>query len=151
MVARRSLKTLRRNRRILSLNCEFSHSLVQNSIVLIFKSIDRPPEMTVILLPLYDLMNSNQAFTSLLLSDLAATSNLNSTPVTHRRTPLVPLLISFTSYIFCHASTSSRARLYSRLLAIILTICIETGPSLALEELNIEIRLCRQVGSLPKW
>jgi hypothetical protein len=55
-------------------------------------------------------------------------------------------LISLSSYVFCHAASSSRSRAYSRMCLIILTIlCEEGGVRLAQEEGSLEIRLCRQV------
>jgi len=99
-------------------------------------------ERAVVLLPFYDLMNSNQAFTSMLLADLA--SMTSSTKSDSDRPAVLPLLVSLSSYIFCHAASSTRSKLYSRLCLIILTKLLESGPTLLADDMIVEVRLCRQ-------
>ncbi|CDR43369.1 RHTO0S08e00826g1_1 [Rhodotorula toruloides] len=96
-----------------------------------------PPEMVVVLLAFYELLNSNKTFCSLVFGERE-----EGAP------PSLPTeLISLTSYIVSHASvTTHRARLYSRLCLIILLILVEEGEaklSVARAE-GEEIRVCRQ-------
>ncbi|GAA5892010.1 hypothetical protein JCM5296_004660 [Sporobolomyces johnsonii] len=91
-----------------------------------------PNEMVVILLPFYDLLNSNKTFGSLVFSSVDGEAPI-----------LPPALISLSSYIVCHASTSLRAQLYSRLCLILLMILVEEGEGKLTAEAP-EIRLCRQ-------
>ncbi|KAI5474729.1 hypothetical protein MNV49_002530 [Pseudohyphozyma bogoriensis] len=95
-----------------------------------FKSM--PPELVVILLPFYDLLNSNKVFCGLIFTESALGPS-----------PLPPALISLSSYIFCHAAISERARCYARLCLIILTILVEEGEG-KLTAVADPIRLCRQ-------
>ncbi|GAA5918518.1 hypothetical protein JCM6882_001364 [Rhodosporidiobolus microsporus] len=95
-----------------------------------------PPEMVVLLLPFYELLNSNKTFGSLVFS--AGESEEGEPPA------LPPALISLSSYIVCHASLSVRSRLYSRLSLILLLILVEEGEGKLTPEEEEEIRLCRQ-------
>ncbi|BGP15057.1 hypothetical protein JCM10213_002799 [Rhodosporidiobolus nylandii] len=93
-----------------------------------------PPEMTVLLLPFFELLNSNKTFGSLVFAEEAD----GGAPA------LPPALISLSSYLACHASLSQRARLYSRLPLIIMLILVEEGEGKLTVEGAEEIRLCRQ-------
>ncbi|KAL8290109.1 hypothetical protein RQP46_003048 [Phenoliferia psychrophenolica] len=92
-----------------------------------------PAEVIVILLPFYDLLNSNKAFCGLVFNE-----TLDGAPP-----PLPPALISLSSYVLCHAAVSARARAYSRLCLILLTILVEEGEGKLATE-GVQIRLCRQ-------
>ncbi|GAA5971807.1 hypothetical protein JCM11641_001521 [Rhodosporidiobolus odoratus] len=93
-----------------------------------------PPEMLVLLLPLFELMNSNKTFCSLLFAE---------TP--DATAPALPsTLISLSSYVFCHAAVTSRSRIYSRLFLILLLILVEEGEGKLAVAVPDEIRLCRQ-------
>ncbi|BGP23834.1 hypothetical protein Rt10032_c05g2448 [Rhodotorula toruloides] len=96
-----------------------------------------PPEMVVVLLAFYELLNSNKTFCSLVFGERE-----DGAPP-----PLPTVLISLTSYLVSHASvTTRRARLYSRLFIIILLILVEEGEgklSVAREG-GEEIWVCRQ-------
>ncbi|BGP31189.1 hypothetical protein JCM10296v2_002953 [Rhodotorula toruloides] len=96
-----------------------------------------PPEMVVVLLAFYELLNSNKTFCSLVFGERE-----DGAP------PSLPTeLISLTSYIVSHASvTTHRASLYSRLCIIILLILVEEGEGkLSVpREGGEEIRVCRQ-------
>ncbi|GAA5926173.1 hypothetical protein JCM1841_001582, partial [Sporobolomyces salmonicolor] len=94
-----------------------------------------PLEMVVILLPFYDLLNSNKTFGSLVFSSVDGEDR--AAPI------LPPALISLSSYIVCHASASLRAQLYSRLCLILLMILVEEGEGKLTSEAP-EIRMCRQ-------
>ncbi|GAA5822072.1 hypothetical protein JCM11251_004848 [Rhodosporidiobolus azoricus] len=98
--------------------------------------VKMPPEMTVLLLPFYELLNSNKTFGSLVFS--AGETEEGEPPV------LPPALISLSSYIVCHASLSHRGRLYSRLSLVLLLILVEEGEGKLTQEGTEEIRLCRQ-------
>lgn len=91
-----------------------------------------PPEMVVILLPFYDLLNSNTAFGALVFA------GEDDAP-----SPLPPALISLSSYIFCHAAVSRRARAYARLCLVILIILVEESDGRLSGDAE-SIRLCRQ-------
>ncbi|BGP39069.1 hypothetical protein JCM10449v2_003007 [Rhodotorula kratochvilovae] len=100
-----------------------------------------PPAMLVLLLPFYELLNSNKTFCSLVFGPRSSPS----TP------PLPETLISLTSYLVCHASVSPRARLYARLSLVLCMILVEEGegklsaPSTSTGEEGTEgIRVCRQ-------
>ncbi|BGO98531.1 hypothetical protein NBRC10513v2_002925 [Rhodotorula toruloides] len=96
-----------------------------------------PPEMVVVLLAFYELLNSNKTFCSLVFGERE-----DGAP------PSLPTeLISLTSYIVSHAPvTTHRAGLYSRLCLIILLILVEEGEGkLSVpREGGEEIRVCRQ-------
>ncbi|KAK4055694.1 hypothetical protein OIV83_000240 [Microbotryomycetes sp. JL201] len=91
-----------------------------------------PPEVLVILLPFYDLLNLNKAFSALLYNEI------DQGPPT-----LPPAMISLASYVLCHASTSRRAQAYSRLCLLILMILVEEGEGKLTVE-SAPVRLCRQ-------
>ncbi|ORY91636.1 hypothetical protein BCR35DRAFT_328230 [Leucosporidium creatinivorum] len=91
-----------------------------------------PPEIVAILLPFYDLLNLNKAFCALVFNDTSE----GATP------HLPPAIISLTSYVLCHAASSSRARAYARLCLLILFMLVEEGEGNLMAE--AEVRLCRQ-------
>ncbi|GAA6046333.1 hypothetical protein JCM3770_004868 [Rhodotorula araucariae] len=100
-----------------------------------------PPAMLVLLLPFYELVNSNKTFCSLVFSPRSSPS-----------TPPVPeTLISLTSYVACHASVSPRARVYARLCLVLCMILVEEGEgklgvsSRVAGDDGLEgVRVCRQ-------
>ncbi|GJN89778.1 hypothetical protein Rhopal_002767-T1 [Rhodotorula paludigena] len=98
-----------------------------------------PPEMLVILVPMYELLNSNKTFCSLVFAERGNPAS----------PPLARSLISLASYLACHASVSVRARLYARLALVLLMILVEEGDGKLVvpvrgEREGEEIRLCRQ-------
>ncbi|GAA6004895.1 hypothetical protein JCM10207_008445 [Rhodosporidiobolus poonsookiae] len=93
-----------------------------------------PPDMAVLLLPFYELLNSNKTFGSLVFSE-TETGETSTLPAS---------LISLSSYVVCHASLSERARLYSRLCLICMLILVEEGEGKLTVEGKEAIRLCRQ-------
>lgn len=108
----------------------------------------RPPREIVGLLPLYDLLRSNEAFGALLLAEVAAaaasaSANRAAPP------PFLAVFVSAASYIFCHASASVRSRMSSRLALLILTLVVDAGSAIAGPECAVEVRLCRQVRTPP--
>ncbi|KAM0788767.1 hypothetical protein ACM66B_002857 [Microbotryomycetes sp. NB124-2] len=91
-----------------------------------------PPEVLVILLPFYDLLNLNKAFSALLYNE-----------ADHGPPTLPPAMISLASYVLCHAATSPRAQAYSRLCLLILMILVEEGEGKLTVD-SAPVRLCRQ-------
>ncbi|KAK4056590.1 hypothetical protein OIO90_002438 [Microbotryomycetes sp. JL221] len=92
-----------------------------------------PPEILVILLPFYDLLNLNKAFSALLYNEA------DDGPPT-----LPPAIISLASYVVCHAAVSTRAQAYSRLCLMILMILVEEGEGKLTDPTASPVRLCRQ-------
>ncbi|GAA6061252.1 hypothetical protein JCM10212_000693 [Sporobolomyces blumeae] len=96
--------------------------------------VKMPPTTIAILLPFYEFLSSNKTFGSLVFS------SRGDTPP-----PLPRALISLSSYILCHASTSHRAQLYSRLALALLMLLVEESEGGKLTTKNEEpVRLCRQ-------
>ena len=102
----------------------------------------RPPPEIVGLLPLYDLLQANEAFGALLLAEVASAAAGRPAPQT-----FLAVFVSTASYLFCHASVSVRSRMASRLALLILTIIVDAGSAIAGPECAVEVRLCRQVRS----
>ena len=95
-------------------------------------------------MPLYDLLQSNEAFGALLLAEVASAAAAASAG---RPAPpsFLAIFVSTASYVFCHASASVRSRMASRLALLILTIIVDAGSAIAGPECAVEVRLCRQV------
>lgn len=113
-----------------------------------------PNEVIVILLPFYDLLNSNKAFCGLVFNDTLDGARefpsgwfsgfrMPTDALRPAAPPLPPALISLASYVVCHAAVSARARAYSRLCLILLTILVEEGEGKLTGD-GVQIRLCRQ-------
>lgn len=119
-----------------------------------------PSEIVAFLLPIYDLINANKAFSSFLLHDRANATSQGESPIFFVPPRIAPAkcaksvesdilasLISFSSYLGTHAAVGRRAQLYSRLTYTILLILVEEGgPSVFMPaEQGSSIRICRQV------
>lgn len=107
-----------------------------------------PPSACFIFLPFYDLLNSNKGFLSLLL---AQHGRLYLPMISYKTISNWPLgflgiFLSTASYLLCHAATSERSRVYSRVLIILLDIIVTDAgiEVLTADEHNISVRLCRQ-------
>lgn len=53
-------------------------------------------------------------------------------------------IISFASYVLCHAATTARSRAYARLCLSVLFVLVEEGEG-KLTSITEPVRLCRQV------
>ncbi|GAA5923501.1 hypothetical protein JCM3775_000407 [Rhodotorula graminis] len=95
-----------------------------------------PPEPLVLLVPFFELLNSNKTFCTLVFASRADSSS----------PPLSETLISLTSYVVCHAAGSARARLYARLCLVVCMILVEEGEGKLCARTKVDggIRLCRQ-------
>lgn len=100
----------------------------------------RPIEATVILLPVYEFIRSNSVFTSIFLETLSAEDSQICPPVT---------IISLSSYLLTHATSTSQARAiaYASLSMDTLLVLTENDAVLTVFSRPCKqyIRLCRQV------
>lgn len=114
---------------------------------LLLTSFDRPIEACVILLPLYEFLHGSPMFRRVFAGTLAAAEEEKKTAT--RITPLPLTLLSLSSYLLSHASSSSspRAIAYASLALNSLLVMTENNVTMdALRENSTEdVRLCRQV------
>ena len=107
----------------------------------------RPIEASVALLPLFDFLHLNTIFTRAFLD---ATLNVNEKAYSNRIPPLPCTVLSLSSYILTHASSSSsrRAMSYANLTMDLLLVMSENARIMETfcEPSTQAIRLCRQVG-----
>ena len=110
----------------------------------------RPIEACVIMLPLFEFMSGSRTFRRVFAGTLAAAEEEKKTAT--RITPLPLTLLSLSSYLLSHASSSSstRAIAYANLALNTLLVMTENDEVMSAlrEQSKEEIRLCRQV-SLP--
>jgi len=106
----------------------------------------RPIEASVALLPLFDFLHLNPVFTRVFLD---ATSNANEKAYSNRISPVPYTVLSLSSYILTHASSSAsrRAMSYANLTMNLLLIMSENARAMeTFCQPSIQaIRLCRQV------
>ncbi|KAF4623526.1 hypothetical protein D9613_002229 [Agrocybe pediades] len=104
---------------------------------------DLPPEITVVLLPVQEFLRPNPLFASILMEDLTLEEE-NSL----QGTPLLCTIITLSSYLFVHASStaSTRSIAYANLaLNIVLTLVENNMVMEFITQTNIPaIHLCRQ-------
>lgn len=112
--------------------------------------MNRPSAQTALLLPLYDLINTNSNFVNTIINTctkIDAETKKESTQSSGDKITLLTSLLSFASYLFQN-NRSDRTNIYSRLLLIILLRLMEENSVLnyiAREGSTASIRLCRQV------
>ena len=106
-------------------------------------------EASVVLLPLFDFLHLNTIFTWAFLD---ATLNVNERAYNNWIPPLPCTVLSLSSYILTHASSSSsrQAMLYANLTMDLLLVMSENARTMETfcEPLTQVIRLCWQVGPL---
>lgn len=105
---------------------------------------DQPIEAAVMLLPLYELFQLNQVFSSVVIESLSVETPSN-------RSPMIFSLLSLASYIFAHASSvgTPRSLAYANLtMRIYLSIAHEESMTAKLARESGNVRICRQ--RLPK-
>ncbi|KAI1789820.1 hypothetical protein LXA43DRAFT_1019739 [Ganoderma leucocontextum] len=111
----------------------------------LFKS--QPIEACVILLPLFEFLHGSPTFRKVFMSTLHTEEDSAKKTAT-RITPLPLTLISLSSYLLSHASSTSspRAVAYAHLVLNTLLVLVENGDMIAaLHQDNTgDIRLCRQ-------
>jgi hypothetical protein len=114
------------------------HSCVQ------YSHICRPIEASVVLLPIHEFLGSNPLFTTVLLEDLVSPQGEGL-----QMTPLPSTIISFSSYLLTHASStaSPRSIAYASLsINVLLSLVENTMVMEFASQTNVPtIRLCRQV------
>ena len=113
----------------------------------------------MMLLPIYDLLYYNSVFRDIFRRSL--TPLVDSSATVQSKTPLPHALLSLTSYILAHASSTSspRALAYAHLALTTLLVVVEDDVIVgalcrSLQPEYPEIRLCRQVRSFimgPYW
>ncbi|KAI0801082.1 hypothetical protein C8Q74DRAFT_1240211 [Fomes fomentarius] len=107
---------------------------------------NQPIEACVIMLPLYEFLQGSPTFRRIFASTLAAAEEDKKTAT--RITPLPLTLLSLSSYLLSHASSSSspRAIAYANLALNTLLVMSENDEIMAAlqEESKEDIRLCRQ-------
>lgn len=111
-------------------------------------TIIRPSAQTALLLPLYDLINTNSYFINTLVN-ICARVDAESKDDPQGKITLLTSLLSFASYLFQHNRTD-RTNTYSRLLLTILLRLMEENAVMnyiAREGSSASIRLCRQVAA----
>ncbi|KAF8591954.1 hypothetical protein K439DRAFT_1401390 [Ramaria rubella] len=111
---------------------------------------NQPIEAAVVLLPVYDLLHYNQVFRNIFKVSLVPPST-DSQVMTQFNTSLPHAVLSLSSYILTHASSTSSPRTlaYSHLTLTLLLVWVEDGDIIsALCQLpqpgSPAIRLCRQ-------
>ncbi|EJF66865.1 hypothetical protein DICSQDRAFT_47463 [Dichomitus squalens LYAD-421 SS1] len=108
---------------------------------------NQPIEACVILLPLFEFLHGSSTFRMVFASTLQAEEELGKRAAT-RITPLPLTLISLSSYLFSHASSTSspRAVAYANLAMSTLLVLVESDDVMAALHLDSkeDIRLCRQ-------
>lgn len=113
----------------------------------------RPIEACVILLPLFEFLHGSPTFCRVFASTLYAQYSEKKTAT--RITPLPLTLISTSSYLFSHASSTSspRAIAYASLALCILLVLVENDDTIAAlrQDNNEDVRLCRQVCTVDSW
>ncbi len=114
----------------------------------------RPIEACVILLPLFEFLHGSPTFRKVFASTLHVQEDSTKKTAT-RITPLPLTLISLSSYLLSHASSTSspRAIAYANLVLNMLLVLVENDDTMtALHPDNKEdIRLCRQVCAVYSW
>lgn len=103
-----------------------------------------PSAQTALLLPLYDLINTNTYFINALVN---ACTQIDEEIKDDSKVTLLTALLSFASYLFQN-NRNDRTNFYSRLLLIILIRLMEENTILnyiAREESTAIIRICRHV------
>lgn len=103
----------------------------------------RPVEATVVLLPVYEFLRGNPLFSTVFLEDLVSPEKDSDSA-----TALPCTMITLSSYLFCHASSTSSARslAYGKLSLNILLSLVENNVVMQfMTQTNLpSIRLCRQ-------
>ncbi|KAI8089999.1 uncharacterized protein BX664DRAFT_334428 [Halteromyces radiatus] len=111
--------------------------------------IDFPPADSAMLLLLYDLVNTNPRFISMITRSITKSNNNTSGNTTAAIQPFSKLLVSlltFASYLFQH-NRNDRSFVYTKLvMLILLRFCEETRLLTAMvgQETEQMVRLCRQ-------
>ncbi|KAI0715416.1 hypothetical protein C8Q76DRAFT_618158 [Earliella scabrosa] len=107
---------------------------------------NQPIEACVIMLPLFEFMSGSRTFRRVFAGTLAAAEEEKKTAT--RITPLPLTLLSLSSYLLSHASSSSstRAIAYANLALNTLLVMTENDEVMTVlrEQSKEEIRLCRQ-------
>ena len=107
----------------------------------------RPIEACVILLPLFEFLHGSPLFRRVFAGTLVAAEEEKKTAT--RLTPLPLTLLSLSSYLLSHASSSSspRAIAYASLAMSTLLVMVESDEIMASlrQESKEDVRLCRQV------
>jgi hypothetical protein len=111
--------------------------------------VSRPIEAAVILPPIFEFLHGNPMFTAVFTEPLSADGKSGD-----RTRPLPLTLITLTSYMLTHATSSSspRAVAYANLSLNILSVFVESSGIMDLfcESRTQDVRLCRQVGSFSR-
>lgn len=97
------------------------------------------------LLPLYELLQLNPVFSSVIIESLYVEAPSS-------RSPMIFSLLSLASYIFAHASSvgSPRSLVYANLaMRIYLLISQEESMTSKLARESGDVRICRQVSTFP--
>ncbi len=109
----------------------------------------RPIEACVILLPLYEFLHGSALFRRVFAATLATADEEKKTA--SRITPLPLTLLSLSSYLLSHASSSSspRAIAYANLAMSTLLVIVESDEIMSSlrADSKEDVRLCRQVRS----
>ncbi|KAH9824984.1 hypothetical protein DFH28DRAFT_1077448 [Melampsora americana] len=93
-----------------------------------------PIRPTCILLPIFDFLRANTTFLNVLMSDDEFWAEF----------------LSFSSYLFSHASASKRSRAYARLVIVMLIVLVEEGGLvLSQAERQVKVKFCRQMNREP--
>lgn len=109
--------------------------------------ICRPSAQTALLLPLYDLINTNSYFINTLVNTCASIDAELKDGEPHSKATLLSSLLSFASYLFQHNRTD-RTNTYSRLLLSTFLRLMEENAIMkyiARDGSAASVRLCRQV------